>query len=66
MAELYNEEYFKYLEEWLLTQHDPSCTRKEFLEKKGVLGLIESAFSEAFTIGRKKRDQENWELWNQK
>lgn len=49
---------YKCFEDWLILN-------KESLNQN-ILDLIQKSFLDGFEAGRKRRDEENWELWNQK
>ena len=70
MSSFYSyEKCLEYLNKWLESPYDQTSTKKQFLKSnkdEEIIKLVEMAFLEGFEAGRKRLNQENWELWNQK
>jgi hypothetical protein len=63
-----DDEYLSYMEEWLNRPYGMFTTLKEYAHQKSsdTLKLMEQAFLEGFKTGKKRRNELNWESWNQK
>jgi len=66
---LYDDEGFRHLQEWMNNlKSDNDSKYKLVLDKlnKDSIGFLEYAFLCGFEAGYSRKNEENWDSWNQK